>query len=80
MIRIAAEEAWAPSELLERYRKLLAEKPESWDPGFHILWGFFLGAKPRNQMKKSGSKGALGSTAYSAKSVLPAERSTSSST
>src|SRR5882672_8993489 len=47
MIRIAAEEAWAPKELLERYRKLLKEKPESWDPGFHSLWGFFLGEKPR---------------------------------
>src|SRR2546425_6987674 len=47
MIRIAAEEAWAPRELLERYKKLLQEKPESWDPGFHSLWGFFLGAKPR---------------------------------
>src|SRR5438132_7743517 len=47
MIRIAAEEAWAPKELLERYRKLLADKPTSWDPGFHSLWGFFLGAKPR---------------------------------
>src|SRR6266571_1099774 len=47
MIRIAAEEAWAPKELLERYKKLLEAKPESWDPGFHSLWGFFLGAKPR---------------------------------
>ena len=47
MIRIAAEEAWAPKEILERYRKLLAEKPQSWDPGFHSLWGFFLGPKPR---------------------------------
>jgi len=47
MIRIAAEEAWAPSDLLERYRKLLAEKPAAWDPGFHSLWGFFLGPKPR---------------------------------
>ncbi|MBV9191713.1 MAG: amidohydrolase, partial [Betaproteobacteria bacterium] len=47
MIRIAAEEAWAPKEILERYRKVLAEKPQSWDPGFHSLWGFFLGAKPR---------------------------------
>jgi len=45
--RIAAEEAWAPSELLQRYRKLLQEKPVSWDPGFHSLWGFFLGEKPR---------------------------------
>jgi membrane associated rhomboid family serine protease len=41
-------------------------------------FGFLL-AKPRGQMKKSGSKGALGSTAYSAKSVLPADRKTSSS-
>src|SRR6185503_13617258 len=47
MIRIAAEEAWAPKEILERYRKLLEEKPESWDPGFRSLWGFFLGPKPR---------------------------------
>ena len=47
MIRIAAEEAWAPAWLLERYRKLLQEKPVAWDPGFHSLWGFFLGAKPR---------------------------------
>jgi 5-carboxyvanillate decarboxylase len=47
LIRIAAEEAWAPKEILERYRRLLAEKPESWDPGFRSLWGFFLGPKPR---------------------------------
>jgi 2,3-dihydroxybenzoate decarboxylase len=26
---------------------LLAEKPVAWDPGFHSLWGFFLGATPR---------------------------------
>ena len=47
MMRIAAEEAWAPKELLERYRKLLQEKPESWDPGFRSLWGFFLGSSER---------------------------------
>lgn len=41
-------------------------------------FGFLL-AKPR-QMKKSGSSVALGSTAYSANSVLPAARKTSSST
>src|SRR3954465_6417467 len=45
--RIAAEEAWAPPQILARYRKLLEEKPASWDPGFHSLWGFFLGSKPR---------------------------------
>ena len=47
MIRIAAEEAWAPKEILDRYRKLLQEKPESWDPGFRSLWGFFLGSSER---------------------------------
>ena len=46
-MRIATEEAWAPAELLARYRKLLEEKPASWDPGFHSLWGFFLGETPR---------------------------------
>ena len=46
-MRIAVEEAWAPAELLSRYRKVLEEKPASWDPGFHSLWGFFLGAAPR---------------------------------
>src|SRR5437762_145925 len=45
--RIAAEEAWAPPEILGAYRRLLEEKPASWDPGFHSLWGFFLGPKPR---------------------------------
>ncbi|HEU4351227.1 MAG TPA: amidohydrolase family protein [Burkholderiales bacterium] len=46
-MRIATEEAWAPAELLARYRNLLEEKPASWDPGFHSLWGFFLGSTPR---------------------------------
>jgi len=46
-VRIATEEAWAPAWLLERYRKLIAEKPASWDPGFRSLWGFFTGATPR---------------------------------
>ena len=47
MIRIAAEEAWAPKHLLDRYRRLLQEKPEAWDPGFRSLWGFFLGQTER---------------------------------
>jgi 5-carboxyvanillate decarboxylase len=47
VIRIATEEAWAPPELLARYRKLLEDKAQSWDPGFRSLWGFFLGATPR---------------------------------
>jgi 2,3-dihydroxybenzoate decarboxylase len=44
--RIAAEEAWAPPELLERYRRLLAE-PGFDDPGFRSLWGFYGGASQR---------------------------------
>ena len=46
-VRIATEEAWAPPGLLARYRKLLEEKPASWDPGFRSLWGFFLSTTPR---------------------------------
>ena len=42
--RIATEEAFAPRELLESYRKLLAEHTLD-DPGFHSLWGFYLGNK-----------------------------------
>ena len=47
MIRIASEEAWATPDLLGRYKKLVQDKPEAWDPGFRSLWGFFLGATPR---------------------------------
>ena len=47
MIRIAAEEAWAPASLLQEYRVLLEKKPAAWDPGFRSLWGFFLGSAPR---------------------------------
>jgi 2,3-dihydroxybenzoate decarboxylase len=50
VIRIAAEEAWAPPELLARYRALLNEKPRSWDPGFRSLWGFFLGGTERARL------------------------------
>ena len=41
--RIAAEEAFCPPELLERYRKLIEDKavPEI---GFNSMWGFYLGA------------------------------------
>jgi 2,3-dihydroxybenzoate decarboxylase len=42
--RIATEEAFAPRDLLDEYRKLLAEKTID-DPGFHSLWGFYLGNK-----------------------------------
>jgi 5-carboxyvanillate decarboxylase len=47
VIRIAAEEAWAPPSILKKYKSLLEAKPASWDPGFRSLWGFFLGEKPR---------------------------------
>jgi 2,3-dihydroxybenzoate decarboxylase len=39
--RIATEEAYAPPELFERYRKLL-ERGDCDDPGFNSLWGFYL--------------------------------------
>lgn len=39
--RIATEEAWAPKEMLDMWRKILKENSFD-DPGFHSLWGFFL--------------------------------------
>ncbi len=44
-LRIATEEAFAPPELLARYRKLLADGYD--DPGFRSLWGFYSGNSPR---------------------------------
>ncbi|HUI79773.1 MAG TPA: amidohydrolase family protein [Bryobacteraceae bacterium] len=41
--RLAAEEAYAPPDLLQRYQKLLAD-PTKADPGFRSLWGHYLGA------------------------------------
>lgn len=41
-LRIAAEEAFAPPELLQRYRQLLAGGSDL-DPGFVSLWGHYLG-------------------------------------
>ena len=38
--RIATEEAWAPTEILQRYVKLLDDGTHG-DPGFQSLWGFF---------------------------------------
>src|SRR5215469_7135370 len=40
--RIATEEAYAPAEMLERYRKLIDEKGTT-DPGFLSQWAYFLG-------------------------------------
>jgi 5-carboxyvanillate decarboxylase len=45
-VRIAAEEAFAPPEILDAYRKLIAREP-GLDPGFTSLMGFYLGASPR---------------------------------
>jgi 5-carboxyvanillate decarboxylase len=42
--RIATEEAFAPPELFDRYRKLL-ERNAIDDPGFRSLWGFYLGSR-----------------------------------
>ena len=39
-LRIAAEEAWAPAELITRYCALLADG-SNLDPGFVSLWGFY---------------------------------------
>lgn len=46
--RIAAEEAWAPPELLVRYREALSDASID-DPGFRSLWGFFGGPSERAQ-------------------------------
>src|SRR5580698_3251907 len=42
--RIATEEAFAPSWMLERYQSLLARRALD-DPGFNSLWGFYLGSR-----------------------------------
>mgnify|MGYP001188244278 CR=1 FL=1 len=44
--RIATEEAWAPAEMIELYRKEIEEKAIN-DPGFQSLWGFFSGDSPK---------------------------------
>ncbi len=44
--RIATEEAFAPPEILARYRALIEAQPSA-DPGFTSLWGFYLGQSPR---------------------------------
>ena len=41
-LRIATEEAWATPEMLNLYRRMLAENTID-DPGFKSLWGFYLG-------------------------------------
>jgi 2,3-dihydroxybenzoate decarboxylase len=41
--RIATEEAWASSEMLQMYRDALARKSTP-DVGFNSMWGFYLGS------------------------------------
>jgi 5-carboxyvanillate decarboxylase len=45
-LRIATEEAFAPPELLQRWRSLL-QSGTKLDPGFVDQWGYFLGQSPR---------------------------------
>jgi len=42
-LRIATEEAWASREMLDLYRRALAQGSID-DPGFRSLWGFYLGS------------------------------------
>ncbi len=42
-LRIATEEAFAPPEMMQIYRKMLERGVD--DPGFTSLWGFYLGSK-----------------------------------
>jgi 2,3-dihydroxybenzoate decarboxylase len=42
-LRIATEEAFAPRAMFDMYRRLLADRAFD-DPGFHSLWGFYLGS------------------------------------
>src|SRR5579863_8280928 len=45
-LRIATEEAFAPPELLQRWRAML-QNGSNLDPGFVGQWGYFLGSSPR---------------------------------
>ena len=57
--RIATEEAFAPAELLELYRRLLHDGRG--DKGFESLWGFYLGStaeRPRSVVRKLADLGA----------------------
>jgi 2,3-dihydroxybenzoate decarboxylase len=59
-VRIAVEEAFAPPEILDAYRRLIAREP-GLDPGFTSLMGFYLGASPRavQVMSRMTDLGAL---------------------
>jgi 2,3-dihydroxybenzoate decarboxylase len=59
-LRIAVEEAFAPPEILDGYRRLIAREP-GLDPGFTSLMGFYLGESPRavQVMSRMTDLGAL---------------------
>jgi 5-carboxyvanillate decarboxylase len=48
--RIATEEAFAPPEIISRYRALLADGTYK-DPGFESLWGFY-GSNPNARIRE----------------------------
>ena len=57
--RIATEEAFAPAELLECYRRMLRDGQG--DKGFQSLWGFYLGStaeRPRAVVRRLADLGA----------------------
>jgi 5-carboxyvanillate decarboxylase len=45
-LRIATEEAFAPTELLREWKKML-DRGDVQDPGFKDQWSYFLGPSPR---------------------------------
>jgi len=52
--RVATEEAFAPPEMLNMYRRVLAARSLD-DPGFESLWGFYLGSsseRPRRIIER----------------------------
>jgi 2,3-dihydroxybenzoate decarboxylase len=57
--RIATEEAFAPAELLDCYRRMLRDGQG--DKGFQSLWGFYLGStaeRPRAVVRRLADLGA----------------------
>jgi 2,3-dihydroxybenzoate decarboxylase len=57
--RIATEEAFAPAELLDHYRRMLHDGQG--DKGFQSLWGFYLGStaeRPRAVVRRLADLGA----------------------
>lgn len=58
-LRVATEEAFAPPDMLDIYRRLLERG--SGDPGFDSLWGFYLNSRaerPRSVIRRLQDLGA----------------------